>query len=161
MTGSTLDEIDEGILHLLQQDARNHPPSDMAERLPVSEGTVRNPIAKMEERGVIKGYTSVIDYEQAGYTVLVAFSCPVAISERAELARDAADIPGVIEVEEMMTGPPHIRVNAITTSSEGITDIAVAWTDRGLDVERGELVNGIYVQPFDKIGSRIVNDPDE
>ena len=51
MDAADLDEIDFGILHLLQEDARTQTPVDMAERLPVTDQTIRNRIERLEERG--------------------------------------------------------------------------------------------------------------
>lgn len=56
MSESPLDDVDRAILHPLQQDARTLTPVDTAERLPVSDGTVRNRLARLEERGVVTGY---------------------------------------------------------------------------------------------------------
>jgi DNA-binding Lrp family transcriptional regulator len=51
-----LDDTDREILSILRQDART-PVATLAHRLRVSRGTVQNRLRKMEEGGVIVGYT--------------------------------------------------------------------------------------------------------
>ena len=51
-----MDETDHQLLSLLRQDARLSI-ADLAHKLSVSRGTVNNRIAKLENKGVIVGYT--------------------------------------------------------------------------------------------------------
>ena len=51
-----MDETDRQLLSLLRQDARRSI-ADLAHKLAVSRGTVTNRIAKLEDHGVIVGYT--------------------------------------------------------------------------------------------------------
>ncbi len=51
-----MDETDHQLLSLLRQDARLSI-ADLAHKLSVSRGTVTNRIAKLEDQGVIVGYT--------------------------------------------------------------------------------------------------------
>ncbi len=51
-----MDETDRQLLSLLRQDARRSI-ADLAHKLAVSRGTVTNRIAKLEDQGVIVGYT--------------------------------------------------------------------------------------------------------
>ena len=51
-----MDETDRQLLSLLRQDARRSI-ADLAHQLAVSRGTVTNRIAKLEDQGVIVGYT--------------------------------------------------------------------------------------------------------
>ena len=51
-----MDEIDHQLLSLLRQDAR-HSIATLATKLAVSRGTVTNRITKLEDTGVIVGYT--------------------------------------------------------------------------------------------------------
>jgi DNA-binding Lrp family transcriptional regulator len=53
---ATMDETDHKLLSLLRQDARLSI-ADLAHKLAVSRGTVTNRIAKLEDAGVIVGYT--------------------------------------------------------------------------------------------------------
>lgn len=51
-----MDEIDQKLLALLRQDART-PAATLAAKLQVSRGTVTNRIRRLEDEGVIVGYT--------------------------------------------------------------------------------------------------------
>lgn len=53
---SDMDEINRKILSLLQEDSRT-PYVDIAEKLGVSEGTVRNRVEKMQSQGIIEKFT--------------------------------------------------------------------------------------------------------
>ena len=85
--GIELDDVDRGVLQLLQMDARNTTAEGMAERVGVSASTVRNRISKLEEGGVIRGYRPILDYERANLPLRVLFICTVRARERGDGAR--------------------------------------------------------------------------
>lgn len=60
-----LDNVDRGILHLLQLDARHTTVQEIGDKTEVSPCTVRNRIEQLETDGVITGYKPTIDYESA------------------------------------------------------------------------------------------------
>ena len=64
-----LDEIDHQILQVLIKNSRT-PFTDIAKELLVSAGTIHIRVKKMEDMGVIKGATIVIDYEKLNYTFI-------------------------------------------------------------------------------------------
>lgn len=147
-----LDEVDRAILQLLQRDARNATAVDIAERIGVSDGTVRNRIENLEETGIIDGYAPVIDYERAGYQLQVRFICSARIVDRESLAKDALGIEGVVAVDEIMTGRRNITIKAVAPSNEDVTRIALALDELGLDVESEELIRNQYYRPFNHFG---------
>ncbi len=51
-----MDEIDQQLISLLRQNARMNV-ADLAHKLQVSRGTVTNRIARLEDQGIIVGYT--------------------------------------------------------------------------------------------------------
>lgn len=51
-----LNDVDRAILQLLQRDARHLTAVDIAEKVGVSDGTVRNRIRALEERDIIEGH---------------------------------------------------------------------------------------------------------
>ncbi len=61
-----LDEKDKEILDILMSNART-PFTEIAQRLNVSEGTVRKRIKRLEDEGVIREYTIDIDPAKLGY----------------------------------------------------------------------------------------------
>jgi Lrp/AsnC family transcriptional regulator for asnA, asnC and gidA len=61
-----LDEKDMKILEILRENART-PLTDIATTLGVSESTIRKRVRALEDRGVIKRYTIVVDPAKLGY----------------------------------------------------------------------------------------------
>lgn len=156
MEGIPLDEIDRGILHLLQQDARNYTPVEMARQIPVSDGTVRNRIDALENEDIIEGYVPTLNYEAAGFPLKIVFSCTARIPERADLAQQALQIEGVIRISELMTGRENVRITAVATHTDDITQIAHRLDALGFEVESEELMRHEYVQPFNHFGQDAV-----
>jgi Lrp/AsnC family leucine-responsive transcriptional regulator len=68
MRGSTLDEIDVKLLTMLQADGRvsQH---DLAEAVGLSSPATGERLRKLEERGVIRGFTAIIDPKLLGFDV--------------------------------------------------------------------------------------------
>jgi Lrp/AsnC family transcriptional regulator for asnA, asnC and gidA len=65
-----LDSLDYKILSQLQKDGRK-PYLEIARELVVSGGTIHQRVQKMEEAGVLKGFSVVIDHARLGSTVTV------------------------------------------------------------------------------------------
>ncbi|HEX7675999.1 MAG TPA: Lrp/AsnC ligand binding domain-containing protein [Bdellovibrio sp.] len=65
-----IDSLDQQILTHLLKDARK-PFLEIARDLVVSGGTIHQRIQKMEEAGIIKGFTVMIDREKLGYSVTI------------------------------------------------------------------------------------------
>ncbi|WP_225334282.1 Lrp/AsnC family transcriptional regulator [Halomicrobium urmianum] len=147
-----LDEVDYGILHLLQSNARDQTPVDMAESLPVSAQTVRNRIEKLEERGVIEGYVPVIDYEEAGFPMRVKFACTAPVGRRTELAREALEISNVVRVEEMLSARRNLHPLAVARNADEITAVTQALDDLGLRIESERLLRTHHHRPFNHFG---------
>ncbi|MHC3437032.1 Lrp/AsnC family transcriptional regulator [Natrialbaceae archaeon A-gly3] len=158
MNSDELDETDRGILHLLQEDARNCSAADIAEEVGVTANTVRNRISRLQERGVIDGYVPLLDYEQAGYQLKVLMCCTAPIPERRALAQEVRTIDGVTHVREVMTGHSNVHVIAVASESEQITEIANHLHDIGLTVESEELVKNEYAQPFSNFGKNMIEE---
>ncbi len=64
-----LDDIDREILRYLQEDARITN-AELARRVALSPPGLQKRIRKLEEAGVIKQYTTLIDREKVGYDML-------------------------------------------------------------------------------------------
>ena len=64
-----LDEIDHKILEILIENTRT-PFTDIAKKLHVSAGTVHVRVKKMEQIGLIKGSSLILDYGKLGYTFI-------------------------------------------------------------------------------------------
>lgn len=143
-----LDEVDRGILYMLQQDARNTTAQEVAERVGVSASTVRNRIEQLEGAGVIRGYMPEIDYEAANLPLRVLFVCTAPGTRRSELAEKVMGVQGVIDLREMMTGRRNVHVEVVGTSTGDITRISDAIHELGLEIESSELIKQRRIQPF-------------
>ena len=69
MSKFKLDEVDHQILAMLIDNTRI-PYTDIAKNLFISAGTVHVRVKKMEDHGVIMGYSLSLDYEKLGYSFI-------------------------------------------------------------------------------------------
>lgn len=148
MSSQELDAVDKGILHLLQEDARNNTAADIAEQVGVTANTVRNRIGRLEERGVVTGYVPEVRYEQAGYQLKVSIECSAPVPDRTDLAVQALDIDGVVSVRELMTGRGNVQLTVVADESEEVTEAAANIHEIGLEIEAEELVKNDHSRPF-------------
>jgi DNA-binding Lrp family transcriptional regulator len=147
-----LDDVDRGILHMLQEDARNDSATQIADAVGVAPNTVRNPIERLEENGVIQGYHPHIDYEQAGYQLRVIFTCTVRVAKRREFADSALGIEGVVAVTESLSGYGNLAVEAVGETSDELTRITAEVEELGPVIRDERFVKNSHVRPFDQFG---------
>lgn len=117
---SKLDKVDKRILYRLTQDARNITASEIAEEMNVSPGTIRNRIRELERNGIIKGYHANIEYELVEGRLVNLFKCSSSVRTREKLARKALQIPGVINVREVMAGEMDLHIKTVGEDTEDI-----------------------------------------
>ena len=149
MTLEGLDDLDQAILHALQQDARSTSSQDIADEAGVSASTVRNRIGRLEERGILTGYHADVDYEQAGYQLYTLIICTAPVPRREELAAEAVGVSGVVRVEEVMTGSENVHVFAVGTDSDDLSRIGRDLDDLGLEVADEDLIRSVHSGPFE------------
>ncbi|TYL39125.1 transcriptional regulator [Natronococcus pandeyae] len=148
MSQVALDDIDRGVLFLLQEDARNTTIAEIAENVDVSNSTVRNRIERLEETGVIEGYFPKINYEQANYPLHVLFVCSAPAGEREQLALSALDRRGVVDVREMLTNRRNIYIEVVATNTRDLAEITSGLTSLGFSIESSEIVTNHYTRPW-------------
>ena len=105
----SIDAVDLEILRLLVLDGRM-PQRRLAEELGMSAPAIAERITRLTRKGVISGYTALINFDALGYSTVVYVS--VVISEgydRAKLMEDLANARGVEEVS-LMTGSTDLLV---------------------------------------------------
>lgn len=155
---SNLDDIDRGILHALQANARAATATDMGDMVGVSASSVRNRIDRLEEAGVILGYHPGIDYGQAGFQhhVFVVGQAPTA--RRTEVATRALELPGVINVREMTTGTDSLHIEAVAVDADAVDETLAGIEALDLDIVSTQIVKDLHVQPFDHFGANFVVD---
>ncbi|WP_327050642.1 Lrp/AsnC family transcriptional regulator [Halomicrococcus gelatinilyticus] len=152
-----LDDLDGRILYALQRDARHTSAAEIADEAGVAPSTVRKRIARLEARGVVRGYHVDADYQRAGYQLHALVTCTAPIDEREQLVHEALDVQGVVSVREVMTGEDNVRVTAVGTDHDDLNRIAQELSAVGLDVTDENLVRGEHVRPFDSFA----HDPDQ
>ena len=115
-----IDELDLKILKLLQEDGRL-PFMDIAQKLKLSESTIRKRIQSLKERGVIKRFTVEIDPAKIGLNTVAIVGVDV-------------DPPKLLEVAQKLCELKEIRCVATSTGDHMImTEI---WTKDGRELTR-------------------------
>jgi DNA-binding Lrp family transcriptional regulator len=143
-----LDYVDCCILYSLQEDARRMSANTIAERLDVSARTVRNRIKKLEESGVIDGYRLDVNYEIAGYQLHTMVVCTAPIEGREEIAKEATDVPGVVNVKEIMTGDQNLLVEVVGTDGDDLSRITSDLNDLGVRINDEDIIRNDYDSQF-------------
>ncbi|WP_121742132.1 Lrp/AsnC family transcriptional regulator [Natronorubrum halophilum] len=158
MAADGLDEIDYGILHCLQQNAREMTPVDIADELPVTDTTIRNRIERLEDKGVIEGYVPIVNYEAAGFPIRLQLSCTVAMDDRDEIAEQILELPHIVSVDEMSSARENIRVLTVANTTEEVDDVISRLDDLPLTIERESLLRAERVRPFNRFGEGVVHE---
>lgn len=95
-----LNEIDKKILSNLLEDAR-YSSRHIAKNVGVSVGTVLSRIKKMEDEGLIKGYSVILDHEKLGYQLTVVTEITVSKGKLTETENEIAKIQNVCGVYDV------------------------------------------------------------
>ena len=148
-----IDDVDRAILHALQEDARNTSSDEIAEKADAAGSTVRKRIQRLESDGIIKGYSADVDYGKSGYPLRMLLFCTAPIPERGDLIPDILDIPGVVSVQELVTGEQNLLVTAVGENDGDITPVAQKLLDMGLTVADEVLVRTHESTAFDEFDS--------
>jgi DNA-binding Lrp family transcriptional regulator len=95
-----LDETDVKILKVLLSDSRLSS-RQIAKQCNISIGTVLSRIRKMEDEGIITGYTALLDQEKLGYELTVVTEITVSKGRLLEMENEIARIPNVCGVYDL------------------------------------------------------------
>jgi DNA-binding Lrp family transcriptional regulator len=95
-----LTETDLKILKGLLADAR-FSSRQIAKNVGVSVGTVLSRIKRMEEGGIIKGYSALLDHEKLGYELTAVTEITVSKGRLTETEREIARIPNICGVYDV------------------------------------------------------------
>jgi len=95
-----LNETDKRILKNLLEDAR-FSSRQIAKNVGVSVGTVLSRIKKMEDLGLIEGYSVILDHEKLGYELTVVTEITVSKGRLVEMEQAIAKMPGVCGVYDV------------------------------------------------------------
>lgn len=113
-----IDNLDKRILEIMKKDSRC-PYVEIADKLGVSEGTVRSRVHKMTEDGIIRGFT--IKTSSKNVKALVEVKIDVNTDTEA-IARELSTYDGVTEVFEV-TGDQDIIAIVDVESSQSLNEI--------------------------------------
>jgi DNA-binding Lrp family transcriptional regulator len=95
-----LNETDVKILKCLLDDAR-FSSRQIAKKVGVSVGTVLSRIKKMEDEGLIKGYSVILNHEKLGYELTVVTEITVSKGRLVEMENEVAKISNVCGVYDV------------------------------------------------------------
>lgn len=153
-----LDSVDQGILYLLQQDARNNTTSGIGERVGVSSTTVGNRISKLEDDGIITGYQPVLEYEKAGLDHHLLITATAPLADRDRLAEEALEVHGVVSVRELLTNHENLELELATPTRHGLEETLAELSELGLDLIRNELLKRELHKPADNFGKHVIEE---
>ncbi len=107
MSKVLLDNIDKQIIDMLIENART-PFTEIAKKLDISAGTVHVRVKKLEQAGIIKGASLIIDYDKLGYSFIAYIGVYLDKTSKTRF------------VLERMREIPYITVAHITTGKYNI-----------------------------------------
>lgn len=112
-----IDEVDKQILHFLIENTRT-PFTEIAKQMNVSAGTIHVRVKKMEDAGIIKGTTLIVDYGRMGYDFIAYVGILLTKSNKTEnVMKELQKIPNVT-VASVISGKYNIfcKIRAKDTS---------------------------------------------
>jgi len=128
-----LDETDIGILRILRQNART-PFLEIAKKLRISESTIRKRVKDLEQKGVIKKYSAIVEPSKLGYGSVALVGIDVKPEKFLEVAKRLTDFDNIkfvatstgdhmIMTEIWMENSSDLRnfISAKIESIEGVT----------------------------------------
>ncbi|HEX9260894.1 MAG TPA: Lrp/AsnC family transcriptional regulator [Candidatus Bathyarchaeia archaeon] len=95
-----LNEVDEKILKAVLENARLSS-RRIARNVGVAVGTVLSRIKKMEEEGLIRGYSALLDDEKLGFQLTVVTEITVSKGRLVEMENEIAKMPNVCLVYDV------------------------------------------------------------
>jgi len=113
-----MDELDRTILQFLQQDGRT-PYTEIAQNLNISEGTVRNRVARLIDDNVLR-IVGVADPEKLGYTVSAVIGVSIQGSNIDLDAKEIATFPEVSDIS-MVSGEFDLILTVYCRDREHLT----------------------------------------
>ena len=147
-----LDEIDRRIIHSLMGDARNTTAAAIAEKVSVSDATIRNRITQLEEHGILTGYHTTVDFEDADGSLMNLFLCHAKFGDVEAVARKVGTIPGVINVRELMGGRMNLHVLAVGQNTSELRQVGRELEQAGVEIEDEFLLQEEFHFPYSPYG---------
>ena len=95
-----LDELNWSILTELQTNARASL-QDISRKVDLSAPSVADRISKMEEAGIIKGYSALIDLQAMGYSLGVYISIKIRFGQVKKFEEYIQTVPEIVECHKL------------------------------------------------------------
>ncbi|MBI2654084.1 Lrp/AsnC family transcriptional regulator [Candidatus Woesearchaeota archaeon] len=89
-----MDKLDLGIIETLSKNSRT-PFMEIARKLKVSESTIRKRVSKLEDEGIIKKYSLVVDTNKIGIAHRALIGVDVTPEKYLDVAKKLAEFDGV------------------------------------------------------------------
>ena len=105
-----MDDVDRKIMRLLQEDARKSF-NKIADSLGIAVGTAYNRVKSMEDRGVLKGYTIILDSTKLGYGLTALILIEAEGKYLPEVEKELAQLDEVLCIYDI-TGDYDVAVVA-------------------------------------------------
>jgi len=152
-----LDSTDIKILELLQEDARQTY-TDIGRRLGIAHSTVYDRIRRMEQYGIIKKYTALVDVEKVGAKTITAIMTIYTDPKESEsVAEKLCRIPQVLEVYTSLSEELQIIAKVVAESQESLHEFIATTVAPLPGVLR--IRTSIITKKFKETQPLIVNDP--
>jgi DNA-binding Lrp family transcriptional regulator len=116
-----LDDTDRRLLAVLLEDARISQ-RGLAQRIGVAQGTITNRLRRLEELGVIKGYTVLLEPESIGWSMTVITGLRIEKGSMINVQQNIAADPRVFAVYDV-TGDYDSMVLARVQSRKDLDDL--------------------------------------
>ncbi|MDH5691036.1 MAG: Lrp/AsnC family transcriptional regulator [Candidatus Bathyarchaeota archaeon] len=105
-----MDEVDRNIIRLLQEDARKSF-NKIADSIGIAVGTAYNRVKNLEDKGILKGYTILVDSAKLGYGLTALILIEAEGRYLPEVEKELAQLDEVICIYDI-TGDYDIAVVA-------------------------------------------------
>ncbi|MEM4713256.1 MAG: Lrp/AsnC family transcriptional regulator [Candidatus Bathyarchaeia archaeon] len=153
----SLDLTDIKILEMLQEDARQTY-TTIGKRLGIAHSTVYDRIKRMEQNGIIKKYTALVDAEKAGAKNVTAIMTIITDPKESEkVAENLCRVSQVAEVYTSLSEELQIIAKVIAENQESLHEFIATTVAPLPGVLR--IRTSIVTKKFKETQPLIVNDP--
>jgi Lrp/AsnC family transcriptional regulator for asnA, asnC and gidA len=154
-----LDDTDLKILEALQEDARQTYMA-IGKHLGIAHSTVYDRIKRMEQNGIIKKYTTLIDAEKAGTKSITAIMTIYTDPKESErVAEKLCNAPGILEVYTSLSEELLIMAKVVAENQESLHAFIANHVAPLLGVLR--IRTSIITKKFKETQFSIVNDSEK
>jgi DNA-binding Lrp family transcriptional regulator len=109
-SSQNVDDVDRNIIRLLQEDSRKSF-NKIAESIGIAVGTAYNRVKNLEDRGILKGYTIILDPIKLGYGLTALILIQAEGRYLPEVEKELAKLDEVISIYDI-TGDYDVAVVA-------------------------------------------------